>query len=86
MTGKQLKRWRGMLGLTLEELGDLVGVTRAHICKLENREAGERDIPSAIEEKTLKALEALGGGREKDVLQARQEISDYRVACGEGEG
>ena len=60
MTGKELRKTRQSLGLTMQELGDMVSVTRAYIWKIENALS---PIPDGIEPKLVRALRKVADQR-----------------------
>ncbi len=67
LTGTQLKKLRTEAGFTQQQLAQLVGVSQAHIAKIEN---GKVDPRLSTVNKTLQVLTEGAGRKCKDIMTA----------------
>lgn len=74
MHGEILKTHREKLGLTLKEVGDVIGVTRSYLCKLESMP----EVPTERAQQILDTLFQLGASRGADVSTELGQIAMTR--------
>ncbi len=78
MTGTELRELRTALIISPKALAEEAGISRSYLVLMETREEGGAQVPPEHEDRLLDALELLGIGSEKSVIEGRQRIRDLK--------
>ncbi len=72
MTAKTAREHRENLGVSLQEVQDVIGLSKSYLSQLENPRDPEATLPPHIEKRYLKALETVARGKATALAIARR--------------